>query len=201
MLVAPALVQFLTDAFNDDPHWDKIAQRFITATGDIREEGATAIIMAQMGSARGYDGRDLADLPGHPDSMRPMPQPSDRSLEARAVPRAGRILSADCGATGQGRRAAIVRRRLGGPRAARTRPTNGSRGSLEHHMPDLNHPDEEGKLMKPVFFVTGQRLETGLERPGAPREAGRLDHQPHGPLVRQGVCQSHVVRAGGSRVL
>ena len=23
-------------------------------------------------------------------------------------------------------------------------------------MPDLNHPDEEGKLMKPVFFVTGQ---------------------------------------------
>jgi hypothetical protein len=36
------------------------------------------------------------------------------------------------------------------------------RGALEHHMPDLDHPDEEGKLMKPVFFVTGQKLDTGL---------------------------------------
>ena len=46
------------------------------------------------GQRRGHHGRGLADLPGHPDSMRPVPQPSDRSLEARAVPRAGRVLSA-----------------------------------------------------------------------------------------------------------
>ena len=28
-------------------------------------------------------------------------------------------------------------------------------------MPDLNNPEEEGKLMEPVFFVTGQKLDTG----------------------------------------
>ncbi len=35
------------------------------------------------------------------------------------------------------------------------------RGHLEHHMPDLKHPEDEGKLMRPVFFVTGQKLAVG----------------------------------------
>ena len=37
------------------------------------------------------------------------------------------------------------------PRAART----------EHFMPDLNHPEEDGQMMQPVFFLTGQQIETG----------------------------------------
>jgi hypothetical protein len=42
------------------------------------------------------------------------------------------------------------------------KPDKPGRGSLEHHMPDLKHPEDEGKLMKPVFFVTGQKLDAGL---------------------------------------
>ncbi len=29
-------------------------------------------------------------------------------------------------------------------------------------MPDLDHPEQEGKLMQPVFFVTGQKLDEGM---------------------------------------
>src|SRR5262249_18084901 len=46
-------------------------------------------------------------------------------------------------------------------RARGPRPDKPGRGSLEHHMPDLNHPEEPGKLMRPVFFVTGQKLDAG----------------------------------------
>ncbi len=49
LLASRTLVDFLTDAFNDNPHWDQIAREFITATGDVLEEGSTALIMAQMG--------------------------------------------------------------------------------------------------------------------------------------------------------
>ena len=37
-------------------------------------------------------------------------------------------------------------------------------GSLEHYMPDLEHPEEEGTLMTPVFFLdTSVRLRTGID--------------------------------------
>jgi Protein of unknown function (DUF1553)/Protein of unknown function (DUF1549) len=44
------------------------------------------------------------------------------------------------------------------PDKAKNKP---KRGHLEHRMPDLKHPEEEGKLMRPVFFVTGQKLAVG----------------------------------------
>lgn len=34
-------------------------------------------------------------------------------------------------------------------------------GELEHFMSDLEHPEEPGTRMEPVFFVSGQRLESG----------------------------------------
>src|SRR5689334_2814739 len=46
-LVANPLVADLTKKFNENESWDKIASEFITATGDIRENGATAILAAQ----------------------------------------------------------------------------------------------------------------------------------------------------------
>lgn len=164
LLVTPALVEFLTDAFNDNPHWDQIARRFVTATGDIREVGATAIIMAQMGVtedttaefSRIFLGIQIqcAQCHNHPTdrwkreqfhelaaffpriAVRPVKDGEQRSFAVISVDR--------------------LREKKAG------KPDKPKRGSLEHHMPDLDHPDEEGKLMKPVFFVTGQRLETGL---------------------------------------
>ena len=39
----------LAKQLNENAPWDEIAAEFITATGDVREVGATAIIMAQDG--------------------------------------------------------------------------------------------------------------------------------------------------------
>ncbi len=35
------------------------------------------------------------------------------------------------------------------------------RGSIEHHMPDLDNPTAEGKLMQPVFFVNHAKMNIG----------------------------------------
>jgi len=161
LLVSNALVKFLTTALNDEPHWDKIARKFITATGDVRDEGATAIIMAQMGSAEDTTAEisriflgiqiQCAQCHNHPTdrwkreqfhelaaffpriAIRPVRDGEQRSFK---------VVSVD--------------------REAKKNDKKPKKGQLEHHMPDLNHPDQEGKLMKPVFFVTGQKLDTGL---------------------------------------
>ncbi len=40
-------------------------------------------------------------------------------------------------------------------------PMKMRRGSTEHHMIDLQHPGEEGKVIDPVFFVDGSKLPHG----------------------------------------
>ena len=47
----PALAEYLAEQFNKDVPWDQIARSFITATGDVRENGATGIIIAQAGNS------------------------------------------------------------------------------------------------------------------------------------------------------
>lgn len=49
LLVANPLVVHLTEQFNEGIPWSRIAAGFITATGDIREDGRTAIFAAQEG--------------------------------------------------------------------------------------------------------------------------------------------------------
>lgn len=160
LLASGSLVEFLTTSFNDKPHWDQIAREFITATGDIQEQGATALIMAQMGNAedttaevsRIFMGIQIqcAQCHDHPTdrwkrnqfhelaaffpriAVRPVRMDGkQRSFEVVSVDREPRV----------------------------KRPDAPRRGSLEHHMPDLEHPELEGKLMQPVFFVSGQKLE------------------------------------------
>jgi hypothetical protein len=161
LLVSAAVVKFLSDAFNDDPHWDKIARKFMTATGDVREEGATALIMAQMGNAEDTTAEvsriflgiqiQCAQCHHHPTdrwkreqfhelaaffpriAVRPVKKGEERSFAVISVDHEGK-----------------------------NRPDKPPLGHLEHHMPDLKHPEQEGTLMKPVFFVTGQKLTVGL---------------------------------------
>lgn len=163
LLVSASVVKFLADAFNDDPHWDKIARKFITATGDVREEGATALIMAQMANAEDTTAEisriflgvqiQCAQCHNHPTdrwkreqfhqlaaffpriAVRPVNKGEDRSFAVISVDRAKEP----------------------------QKPDKPRRGAAEHYMPDLKHPEEQGKLMKPVFFVTGQKLDTGLK--------------------------------------
>ena len=49
LLVTGAVERFLTEELNRNTPWDKIATAFITSTGDARERGDTALIMAQFG--------------------------------------------------------------------------------------------------------------------------------------------------------
>lgn len=163
LLVSEALVKFLTDALNNDPHWDTIAKRFITATGDVREEGATAIIMAQMGNtedttaefSRIFLGIQIqcAQCHNHPTDRWKREQFHEL---AAFFPRAAVRPVRD----GEMRSFAVI---SVDREPKMRRPDKPKIGALEHHMPDLNHPEEEGKLMRPVFFVTGQKLETGLK--------------------------------------
>ncbi len=160
LLVAPALVAFLSDALNHHPHWDRIAQRFITARGDVREQGATAIFMAQMANAddstaeisRIFLGIQIqcAQCHNHPTDRWKREQFHEL---AAFFPR----IALQPLKQGEQRSFAVVS-------MDRERPNKKDKpraGHLEPHMPDLNHPDREGKLMKPVFFVTGQTLPVG----------------------------------------
>jgi hypothetical protein len=161
LLVSESVVKFLSDALNDAPHWDQIARRFITATGDVRDEGATAVIMAQMANAedttaeisRIFMGIQIqcAQCHNHPTDRWKREQFHEL---AAFFPRIAVRPVKD----GEMRSFAVI----SVDREPKKKDDKPMRGSLEHRMPDLDHPDEEGKLMKPVFFVTGQKLDTGL---------------------------------------
>ncbi|MGH7191998.1 MAG: DUF1549 domain-containing protein, partial [Candidatus Saccharimonadales bacterium] len=162
LLAAGAAERFLTDEFNRDAPWNQIAERFITATGDIREHGETAVIAAQMGDANDVTAEmsriflgvqiQCAQCHDHPTdrwkrvqfhelaaffpriALRPVRDGMNRSFE---------VVSHDVerGKPGKG----------GG----------GRRGDLEHRMPDLKDSSSKGAVMSPVFFLTGQRLPLG----------------------------------------
>lgn len=162
LLASATLVEFLADAFNDNLPWDEIARRFITATGDVRTNGATALIMAQMGGAedttaevsRIFMGIQIqcAQCHDHPTDRWKreqfhelaafFPRLSIRPVKVDGKRRSFAVVSVD--------------------RGRNKRPKNPRRGTLEHYMSDLDHPQQDGKLMTPVFFVTGQKLEMGL---------------------------------------
>ncbi len=164
LIVGPALVKFLAEAFNGEPHWDKIASQFITATGDVREEGATALIMAQMANpedttaeiSRIFLGIQIqcAQCHNHPTDRWKREQFHEL---AAFFPRiAVRPLR-----KGEQRSFAVVS--MDDPAGGKNKKNKPNKGSPEHYMPDLKHPEKEGKLMKPVFFVTGQKLDKGVK--------------------------------------
>jgi Protein of unknown function (DUF1549)/Protein of unknown function (DUF1553) len=169
LLAMQPLEEYLVEQFQKNTPWDQVATSFITATGDVRENGATAIIIAQMGEtsditaevSRIFLGIQIQCAQCHDHAtdrwlrtqfhelaaffprigVRPK-QGDVRSFEVVSVDRAPRI----------------------------RRPNNGRpRGNAEHFMPDLDDPSAPGKRMEPVFFATGQKLgpgKTDLERRG-----------------------------------
>lgn len=167
LISAGPVVDYLTAAFNDDPHWDQIAREFIRSTGDVKEAGQTALIMAQLGNAEDVTAEvsriflgiqiQCAQCHDHPTDRWKREQFHELAaffprITVKAVQVDGKRRSFEVVSTDRG---------------AKRKTANARRGSLEHFMPDLEHPEEAGKLMQPVFFVTGQKLEAGkkdLER-------------------------------------
>jgi len=156
-----SVVSYLSDAFNDNRHWDQIARDFITATGDVSVDGTTAMIMAQMGvpedttaeMSRIFLGIQIQCAQCHD-------HPTDRWKREQFHELAAffpRIAVRPVRVDGKQRTYEVVSINKGAKN-----PKRPGRGSLEHHMPDLDHPEEIGKLMQPVFFVTGKKLDSGL---------------------------------------
>jgi uncharacterized protein DUF1549/uncharacterized protein DUF1553 len=163
-IVSNALVVSLTEKFNQNESWDKIAAEFITATGDAKENGAIAIQLAQDGRteetaaemSRIFLGIQIqcCQCHDHPyDSwkreqfhefaaffpriaVRPVLSPTRRTLEVVADDRPERP-------------------------QRRNADAEGRRGQPEHFMPDLENPAARGTRMQPKFFLTSAELPFG----------------------------------------
>jgi hypothetical protein len=164
MIVANPLVVTLTEKFNENEPWSKIATEFITATGDARENGATAIELAQDGRteettaeiSRIFLGIQIQCAQCHDHktdrwtreqfhelaaffpriAVRPVQSPVRRSFEVVSDdrPEMGRRPNADA---------------------------QNRRGKPEHYMPDLDNPSAPGTKMQPKFFLTSAKLSYG----------------------------------------
>jgi hypothetical protein len=162
-IVGNPLVVTLTEKFNENESWDKIAAEFITATGDVKDNGATAIQMAQDGRteetaaemSRVFLGIQIqcCQCHDHPyDSwkreqfhefaaffpriaVRPVQTPTRRSFE---------VVADD-----------------GPDRPQRNPNAEGRRGQAEHYMPNLDDPAARGTRMQPKFFLSSAKLDFG----------------------------------------
>lgn len=161
-IVANPVTVLLTEQFNENKPWDEIASQFMTASGDVREDGATAVIIAQEGRteettaemARIFLGIQIqcAQCHDHPYDdwsreqfhelaaffprigVRPLQTPTRRSFEVFANDREPR----------------------------RRRPMNNRPiPEAEHFMPDMEDPSAQGTQMQPKFFLTGAELSFG----------------------------------------
>ena len=169
LIAANALEADLSQRLNENVAWDEIAAEFITASGDVRDNGATAIIMAQEGRteettaevARIFLGMQIqcAQCHDHPYDrwkrdqfhelaaffprigVKPVVTATSRSFEVVTSDRPGRIRPND----------------------------DGRRPTLEHFMPDLDDPAAPGTQMAPEFFLTSAKL------PAGSRDADRRD--------------------------
>ena len=158
LIAAAPLVEHLTREFNANTPWDQIAKGFITAEGDVREDGRTALIMAQMGQtaetaaevSRIFLGIQIqcAQCHDHPTDRWKREQFHEL---AAFFPR----IAVRPDNSGERRTFRVVASDL---TFRKRRPDNARRGTAEHYMPDLNDPAALGTLMQPALFVTDQRL-------------------------------------------
>ena len=160
-IIAGPLEAFLAERLNANSGWDNIARAFVEAEGTVSDRGETALFMLHMAqtsnvaaeTSRIFLGIQIqcAECHDHPFDRWKRPQFHEF---AAFFPRIGiqREKSVD------GRPNMRIASFDNGPIA---RPANGQQGGREHFMPDLKQPTAQGKLMTPVFFATGQTLETG----------------------------------------
>ena len=162
LLSARSLESYLTEHFNENTSWDKIATAFVTARGDVKQNGATAIIMAQQGQpedtvaemSRIFLGIQIqcAQCHDHPtdrwtrDQFHELvaffPRVSVRPRRDQDVP-SFEVVGSDTTVETQ------------------RKSNNRFRGTPEHRMPDLENPEKQGQIMQPIFFLTGDEVPLG----------------------------------------
>ncbi|HYO24342.1 MAG TPA: DUF1549 domain-containing protein [Lacipirellulaceae bacterium] len=161
LIAANALEADLSAKLNADVPWDHVAAEFITAQGDVRENGATALIMAQDGRteetaaevARIFLGMQIQCAQCHDHPYDRWKREEFHELAAFFPRIAVRpVLSATQ------RSFAVV----ASDRPARRRANNNeNRPTPEHFMPDLEDPTAPGTRMQPKFFLTSAALPYG----------------------------------------
>lgn len=165
LIAAGPLTDFLTEKFNKNTSWDEIATAFVTAKGDVREDGSTALIMAQAGRpeetvaeiSRIFMGIQIQCAQCHD-------HPTDRWKREQFHQLAAFFPRVAVRPQRNGTdRTFLVTATDFFPRFHRRNNNNRYIGTREHRMPDLDNPGAEGELMQPVFFATGQKLDTGAK--------------------------------------
>ena len=170
-IAANAMVVDLADQLNKNEPWDRIASSFITAKGDVRENGHTAIIMAQDGRteettaeiSRIFLGIQIqcAQCHDHPYDRWKREQFHElASFFPRIAVRNVRDMT---------RRSFEVYSNDRYRETRRKAPNNDRRPVAEHRMPDLDQPEAPGQVMQPKFFLTSAELAPG-RRDGERRE-------------------------------
>jgi hypothetical protein len=164
VLASASIGDYLTEQFNKNVPWDQTARSFITATGDVRENGATGIVLAQFGStpditsevARIFMAIQIQCAQCHDHPFDRWKRNQFHELAAFFPRIALRPVKP---ADAQKRSFDVIG--LDRERPAKVKNAMIPLGSLEHYMPDLKNPTAEGTLMQPVFFITGQKLPLG----------------------------------------
>ena len=159
-LAANAMESDLAKWLNDSRPWSEIATDFITAHGDVRENGATAIMMAQDGMteettaeiSRIFLGIQIQCAQCHDHPYDRWKRDQFHELAAffpRITVRPVRSVTQ--------RSFAIV----GVDRFGRKPPKNERLPTAEHKMPDLEDPQAPGTQMEPKFFLTSAKVPWG----------------------------------------
>ena len=174
LLAGDSVTAWLTEQLNEDTGWDEIAEAVITSKGDVRENGATAIIFAQDGRteettaevSRIFLGIQIQCAQCHDHPYDRWEREQFHELAAffprttlRQVNTATRR-SFEVGANDN-------------PRRRGNRDNINRIGAPEHYMPDLIDPQAVGARMQPKFFLTGAEIPFGTpdaERRGAAAE-------------------------------
>ncbi len=162
-IAAVAMVADLTEQLNEGVGWDQIATEFITARGDVKENGHAAIIMAQNGRTEGTTAEvsriflgiqiQCAQCHDHPYDRWKREQFHElASFFPRVAVRPVR---------GVTKRSFEVYSNDRYRRKNTKRQNNDRRPQAEHRMPDLEHPEVAGKVMQPKFFLTSASLRAG----------------------------------------
>ncbi len=160
-----SLIRYLEDQFNEGASWRQVAKDFITATGNVRENGETAFYMAHFGNgeevaaefSRVFLGIQIqcAQCHDHPTDRWKreqfhelaafLPRVQVRAVQNDSGPRTFQVQSRE----NLGRR--------GRNQQANRRPARGP----EHYMSDLEDPSSRGTLMRPRFFVNSKVIPEG----------------------------------------
>lgn len=173
LAVGPAMVEDLAAWINDGEPWDEIARRFITATGSAREDGATAILVAQDGRteeiaaevSRVFLGVQIQCAQCHDHPWDDWKREQFHEFAA-FFPRVG--VRPVRGEGPVDLRVNIADRR-DFPRF-RSGANLNRRGRPEHYMADLERPEEVGERIEPRFFLTSLEVAAGT-RDAARRES------------------------------